>query len=427
MSTATPAKRIVLATFGSPGDLRPFLAIGRELRARGHNAVVATSELYRDQVVAAGLDFAPVRPNRLPGQQDPDFFARLLRDRQPPATIFRQMFLPSLREALQDTVRVVRGADGVVAHTLAASARLAAEVNGTPWVSVVMQPMGYFSAYEPPVVGPPSLMAVLRHAGPVATKQVLRVARGVTDAWAREWREVRAELALPPSDDHPLWEGQHAPDLSLGIFPRILGEPQPDWPAQARVTGFPFYESAADELDPALERFLAMGAPPIVFTLGTTAVNEPGHFYEISARAARELGCRAVLVADGGVTPRSTAEGIITIPFAPHRLLFPRAVAVVHQGGIGTLAEALRAGNPMLIMPYAHDQADNAWRAERLGVATVIARRRYRVAAVRRALGALLANEEMRVAAALAARRMNRDRGAARAAELIDAALGPGR
>jgi rhamnosyltransferase subunit B len=102
MARDTPAKRIVLATFGSPGDLHPFLAIGADLRARGHQTIVATSAIYRRQVTAASLEFAPVRPDRSPHQQDPDFLDRVIRDRATPAAVFREMFLPSLRESLED-------------------------------------------------------------------------------------------------------------------------------------------------------------------------------------------------------------------------------------------------------------------------------------------------------------------------------------
>ena len=424
MTRRVTGKRIVLATFGSPGDLRPFLAIGRELHNRGHDIVVATSAIYLDRVTSAGLGFAPVRPNRRPGQQDPDFFDRLLRDRQPPAAIFREMFLPSLRDSLTDMIAAVQGADGIVAHTLAASGRLAADVTGTPWVSAVMQPMGYFSAFEPPVIGPPGIMAVLRRAGPGPTRQVLRVARWVSDGWAGEWRDLRAELDLPPSDDHPLWEGQHAPARSLGLFPRLLGLPQPDWPAQARVTGYPFFGAPGETLDPDLASFLAEGEAPVVFTLGTTAVNDPGPFYDVSLEAARTSGRRAVLLGVSREQIGSLGGIVFAAPYAPHRLLFPHAAAIVHQGGIGTLSEALRAGKPMLIMPYAHDQADNAWRASRLGVACVLPRWRYRPAAVRHALGTIIDDGATAAACQVVARRMARESGVERAADMIENVFG---
>src|ERR671916_358277 len=177
MARDRPGKRIVLATFGSPGDLHPFLAIGAELRARGHQPIVATSGLYRDHVAAAGLGFAPVRPDRSPGQQDPDYLDRVIRDRVTPAAVFRAMFLPSLRDALEDLLGAMEGADAVVTHTLASAARLAAESRCLPWVSAVMQPMGYLSAYEPPLIGPRAISWAFRSLGPAATRPVLNLVR----------------------------------------------------------------------------------------------------------------------------------------------------------------------------------------------------------------------------------------------------------
>src|SRR5215203_8625 len=323
MARDTPAKRIVLATFGSPGDLYPFLAIGTELRARGHEPIVATSALYRDKVAAASLDFAPVRPDRSPSQQDPDFLDRVIRDRVPPGTVFRAMFLPSLLDSLEDLLDAMEGADAVVTHTLASAARLAAESRGLPWLSAVMQPMGYLSAFEPPIIGPRVISRVLRSLGPASTRPVLNLARRLTDAWATEWHDLRAELGLAPVRDHPLWEGQHSPTRSLGLFPRVLGEPQPDWPPQARVTGFPFYRAPHHSLNGSLRQFLEKGEPPLVFTLGTTAINDPGSFFEESRAVVRRLGQRAVFFVGDGRT--ETCEDVsgeaIAISYAPHDLV----------------------------------------------------------------------------------------------------------
>jgi UDP:flavonoid glycosyltransferase YjiC (YdhE family) len=167
------------------------------------------------------------------------------------------------------------------------------------------------------------------------------------------------------------------------------------------------------------------GDPPLVFTLGTTAVNEPGAFFAESLAAARDLGLRSVLLA--GPRARATlpeaASDAIAVEYAPHDLLFPHALAVVHQGGIGTLAEAMQAGKPMLIMPYAHDQTDNAWRAARLGVARVISRRHYQSDALRLEMSRVLKDPTAFDAAAAAAIAIARESGAKIAAELILDAL----
>jgi UDP:flavonoid glycosyltransferase YjiC (YdhE family) len=253
----------------------------------------------------------------------------------------------------------------------------------------------------------------------------LQAARWLTGVWAREWHDLRREFGFPAVAGHPLWEGQHAPRRSLGLFPRVLGEPQLDWPDQARVTGFPFYRAPDRALDPALRQFLMDGDPPLVFTLGTTAVNEPGGFFGESLAAARNLGLRAVLLvgADAPAALQDVSGDAIAVAYAPHGLLFPHALAIVHQGGIGTLAEAMRAGKPMLIMPYAHDQADNAWRAGRLGVARVLPRRRYTAAVVERELARLVRDSGVAAAAASVSRRMAHERGVETAADLILDAL----
>jgi rhamnosyltransferase subunit B len=112
------------------------------------------------------------------------------------------------------------------------------------------------------------------------------------------------------------------------------------------------------------------------------------------------------------------------VSYAPHHVVFPFARAVVHQGGIGTLSEALLAGRPMLIMPYGHDQADNAWRARRLSVARVVSRGRYRAGIVERELSRLLDDPTTHAAASRVSREVSRERGCERAADLIEAALG---
>lgn len=424
MTALARRQRIVLATFGSPGDIQPFLAIGHALHARGHQPVIATSPYYRDLVSAAGLDFAPSRPDRRPGQRDADYLDRLTHQLRSPGELFREMFLPSLRESLADLLPVVAGADAVVAHPLVSGARLAAEVHGVPWISTVMQPMGYLSASEPPVIGPAWIAATLRRAGSRPTRLAYAAARSITGAWLKEWHALRAESGLPANSAIPLWEGSHSPLLSLGLFPKLLGEPRVDWPPQARVTGFPFFACPDHGLPAPLRAFLAAGDAPIVFTLGTTAVNDPGDFYDESLAAARALGMRSVLlVGQGREGLRTAGDDAIAVAYAPHALLFPHARAVVHQGGIGTLSEAMRAGKPMLIMPYGHDQADNAWRASRIGVARIVARRRYRRDRVSRALARLLDDVAAGAAATRVAREMARDEGAQAAATQIEQAL----
>ena len=107
----------------------------------------------------------------------------------------------------------------------------------------------------------------------------------------------RHELGLPPGE-HPLFEGQFSPTLTLALFSRVLASPQPDWPPNVVVTGSVFY-NGPEALQPELESFSNDGPPPVVFTLGSSAVAAAGRFYEESLDAVRRLRIRAVLLTGG--------------------------------------------------------------------------------------------------------------------------------
>jgi rhamnosyltransferase subunit B len=233
---------------------------------------------------------------------------------------------------------------------------------------------------------------------------IARFARFVTREWSDPIYDLREELGLPPGDD-PIFDAKFSNDLVLALFSAAIGEPQPDWPASTRTTGFLFYDGDAGKMDlaPELEAFLQAGPPPLVFTLGSAAVLDAGDFYEQSALAAEQVGERAVLLV--GNDPRNlpahrVPDSICIAEYAPYSRLFPRASLIIHQGGVGTTAQALRAGKPMLVMPYSHDQPDNARRVRRLGVAKVIQRRRYRGDAVASLIGEMLAEPKYRERAA---------------------------
>jgi len=417
--------RILITTFGSLGDLNPYLALAHGLAEGGHEPVLATHAYYREIVEAEGFELRPVRPDAEP--ENRELFARAMRPRRGSEVVVREIVLPYLRESYEDTADAARDADAIVTHPLTFAAPIVAEERGLPWVSTVLAPLSFFSRHDFPVI-PPLPRAWRLYGIPGMTTLLIRVFRAITRPWTRPVRELRAERGLPPADD-PLYEGQHSPLLTLGLFSRVLAEPQPDWPPSARLTGFLFRDppSAPDDPEEArLAAFLAAGPPPLVFTLGSSAVAVAGSFYDESLAAARRLGMRSVLLL--GTDPRNRppepiGEDAIALERAAYHRLFPAAAAVVHHGGIGTLAQALRAGRPMLVVPHAHDQPDNAHRAARLGVARVLAPRRYRAAAVEGALRALLEDPHIAARAAAVGEVVRWEDGVRAACEGIEAAV----
>jgi UDP:flavonoid glycosyltransferase YjiC (YdhE family) len=267
----------------------------------------------------------------------------------------------------------------------------------------MLVPVGFFSAYDGTELPlPPLLSAPFRWLGPKSRSAYLKLGARATRFLAEPWYRLRAELGLPPATDvNPLGDS-HSPELVLALFSKVLANRQPDWPRQTVVTGFPYAPGAAGvDLPPELDRFLDAGPPPIVFTLGTVVGFDPGRFYDVSLAAARELGCRAVLIGSGAPKRLATGDDAICCDYAPFGALLPRASVVVHHGGIGTTGLAMRAGRPMLVMPTAWDQPDNAARAARLGVARVIPRPRYSPSRVASELLRLQSDEYRRRASAV--------------------------
>jgi UDP:flavonoid glycosyltransferase YjiC (YdhE family) len=278
----------------------------------------------------------------------------------------------------------------------------------------------FFSVTDLPVFPHAPWLAHARKLGPWAARPLIDMARSVTRPWMDPVQSLRARLGLPPAR-HPMFEGQFSPRATLALFSRVLAQPQPDWPPNVALTGFVFY-NGPDALAPELEEFLASGPPPMVFTLGTSAVGAAGRFYHESVAAAAELGVRAVLLTGGFAQnrPEGISRDVLVVDRAPHQLLLPRASAVVHQGGIGTTGQALRSGRPMLVVPHGHDQPDNAFRVTARGVARTLYPPQYRAARVARELERLLADDYRGRAAATAAI-VTGEGGAAAAAAALDA------
>ncbi len=413
--------RIVLCTFGSLGDLHPIVALARELTRRGHSAVVATTPSYRARVEAAGVAFHPVRPDL--DITDPSILRRAMHPRDGLRYILCELLMPYLRESYEDTASAIKGADLLVTHPVTLSAFLVARTAGIPWASVGLAPVSFLSVHDMCVFPGFPCAEWLARRGPGFQRALLKFFQRIYEPYWKPYRNFERELGLPPSRNPVLYG--HSPQLALGLFSRQLAEPQPDWPLNAHLTGFPFFEHD-DGNSPELQRFFENGEPPIVFTLGSAAVGAAGDFYDQSIEAAQLVGRRALLLIGNDPANRPTTElpeGIIAVPYAPHAAVFPRACVNVHQGGIGTTGEAMRAGRPMLIVPYSHDQPDHAYRLRKRGVARSLARHKYTAASAAREIVTLLADKGYAERAAEMGIRVRGETGAATACDLLEGLL----
>lgn len=159
--------------------------------------------------------------------------------------------------------------------------------------------------------------------------------------------------------------------------------------AHLSITGFLFYDThdtPNEDLAAAraeVAEFVQRQGPPVVLALGSTAVYEAGSFYADGIAAARAVGKPVVLLTGRDPANRPHAllgQDTLVLAYMPYAEVFPWAAVTVHHGGIGTLAQALRAGKPTLVVPYTHDQPDNAYRVRKLGVSATVPRTRFNAA-----------------------------------------------
>jgi rhamnosyltransferase subunit B len=418
--------RIVLSNIGTFGDINPLIALALELKRRGHTPVMAVPNVYRPKLEPLGLEFHAIRPDIDPTN---NVLVEMVYDiKHGTEHGLRNFLFPSLRQTYDDLLdaatKPVR-ADLLLLGELNYAGPLVAEKTGIAWASYVLAPLSFFSAFDPPVLPPYPKLAKADKKVPGFGRVIKRVARFASRKWPEPIYALRAELGLPRGEN-PLFDAKHSPNLVLALFSRVLGVEQKDWPPHTLIAGFAYYDADAGnaKLPPHLEQFVAGGEPPMVFTLGSAAVLAAGDFYEVSATAAMELGKRAVLLigSDQRNEPKQKLpETICVAQYAPYSALFSRASLVVHQGGVGTVGQCLRAGKPMLIMPYSHDQPDNARRMKRLGVAKVIQKSDYEVKNVTRKLRMMLEDPELAQKATAVAEQLRGEDGVKTACDALEA------
>jgi rhamnosyltransferase subunit B len=419
---STPPKRILLATIGSLGDLHPCLALALGLRERGHQAIIASTELYRAKVEGLGFEFHALRPDI--GAKDPEIIGVLMDMRRGPAFLLRRMILPAIADTYEDLLAAASSADLIIAGEIVFAAPLVAEKLSLPWVLALLSPFSFYSAYDPPVSPYAPSLAFLYKINRRLNRGFIELSRIALRQWWEPVYSLRRELGLRPGGD-PLFQDKFSADLILALISRAIALPQPDWPRNTVQPGYVFYDQdeAQSGLPAELEEFLQAGEAPIVFTLGSTAVHAPQTFFDQSAKAAKILNRRAVFLMGENPPPAEMKGDSIAVPYAPFSELFPRAAVVVHQGGSGTTAQALRAGHPTLIMPCGFDQPDNAARVKRIGAGLTVSRNRYDAQTAAKTLRRLLTDPGYAENAARIARQLEREDGLCGACDAIEQLL----
>lgn len=339
--------RMLLATHGTNGDVLPFIALGAALRSRGHDVTLITHAHYQHTALDAGLEFVALDTAEEYERQldDSHLLLNPLRDPEALRTFYRRnrLFEQMLAEfhALRERV-VARETVIVTRHTTGLAGLLAAEALGVPLAWVALSPS--------------QLMTL-----PITTYMYSHILHDGIN-------QVRHTLALPPVQDWRRWLDR--PQLQLGLWPDWFAPAEQQWPSTLESVGFMLHDPAEDgELPAAVHDLLREHPRPVLITGGSGQLLH-AEFYRVAVETCVATGRPALLVTrHEELIPHPLPRNIHWFARLPFRTLMPHVELVLHHGGMGTLARALWAGVPQLILADGADRPDNAARLHRLGLA----------------------------------------------------------
>jgi rhamnosyltransferase subunit B len=346
-----------------------------------------------------------------------------------PDYLVRQIMLRSLEDSAAKIDALAVGADLIVTSMFALAAPIIAQKRNVPIVPLLLQPLAILSAKAPSIM--PDLHLFVRRSpggiGQAWNRLVIKLMRAeMLRRYGKPINKVRSAYGLPAAKQAPMFELEGKIPLQIATYDPLFAPLPKDAPSNTYATGFPNFDSGTgmtDKLPVHLEQFLDEGPPPIVFTLGSFAVFAPGDFYQESLAAARALGQRSVLlIGEERTPPHDLGPDVCVVDYAPHSKLFPRALCLVHHGGIGTTGQALMAGKPQLVVAFMGDQPDNANRIVALGVGKELPAKAYTADSAMAQLKALTSDIALSARAKELGNKMIQD-GALRAAQAINEAI----
>lgn len=353
--------RIAILSFGSRGDIQPYVALGAGWAKAGHSVRLVTHGIFEAMARARGLDFAEVEGNPMEMVRAEEGRSWIESDRNPIHFVrgFRDLMAPVIRRGFAQSLEACRDADLIAASGVAFYVGYSvAEALGRPFLQAYLQPVHPTRAF-PSALFPTPLSSRSRtpgwfnltsHAG--GGMFFWQLLRPVVNGARRE------TFGLPPLSvlgPFPALQRRRAPVL-YGFSPSVL-PPPPDWGDWIHVTGYWFLDEPEWSPPADLVDFLAAGPPPVYVGFGSMTNRDPEASAALVLEALRRSGQRGLLLRGwGGLDPAHVPENIHLIDEAPHAWLFPRMAAVVHHGGAGTTAAGLRAGVPNLVVPFFADQ-----------------------------------------------------------------------
>jgi sterol 3beta-glucosyltransferase len=410
--------RVLIASTGSDGDIRPFFALAKELGARGHDVVFAAADLHERAAAEQAIAFRKLGPH-FSVEDAEAIFSPVLRIASPLKQVAFVMdaLAESERLAMPELLGLASSADVVVYPPIFVAAAAAARAKNVRHVSVQFAPIHRARNYSP--IGGnfgPILNGLLWSFG----HSMLRRA---TD---RKLNTVVAAAGLAPSKNVLLASTSRWLDV-IAVSPRVFAR-DPSWPAQTEVVGYFFLDEPSFAPDPALAAFCD-GERPVVIGFGSMLGFDAEARTNLIREAVRDLPHKVVVqsgwagLGAGGDMPAH----VHVAAFVPHGWLFSRAACAVHHGGAGTTAAAFRAGIPQAIAWHLGDQPGWGSKVKHLGVGPPsVSHKALTASWLRAVIDRMLRDMRMQDAARTLGEGVRAENGAARAASLIEAKMEKG-
>ncbi|MBE0622473.1 MAG: glycosyltransferase [Burkholderiales bacterium] len=423
--------KIGIQTWGSTGDVNPFIALAAGLAAAGHAVTLAITSAERRDFAPTGarLGFRVVQAGYIGESEEAlnDLGRELFEISNPVtqlATIFERMFDPGVAAMYAAARALCAEHELIIAHFIVHPAQLAAEQAGKPYVTVALNQGGI-----PTRLAPPSPLPDL---GGWGNALLWKLAGRMIDSMVLpSVNRLRGEQGRPPLNSYrQVWE---SPACNLIAVSRELCPRYADWEPYHQVCGyFDLPQAASDwRMPDDLARFLAQGEAPVFIGFGSMiGLTRPNADLDAATRlmleSARLAGCRAIVQSHWDVVAAMPEDArVFRLTSAPHTQLFPRCAAIVHHGGAGTTQTALLCGRPSVVVAHATDQYFWGDKLRRLGVApAVIKRRKATPAKLAAAIRKVLSTPAMRARAEEAGRKLQAEDGVSEAVRIIEQRFG---
>jgi len=338
--------KIILATYGSLGDLQPLLTFSLALKERGHDVLLCAPPEDADRVQNQQCPYYPL------GSNTREFLNQINiagpHQKNPIAWNATILFLrQEIKNQFKYLAAVVNQADLIIWNSTVYAIPSLAEYFHIPCRFLAICPQSIPSSYHP-------FFHLSNHNMPRWMNKFTWLAGYQLEniVCKRVINEERIKLGMPPIRE--IYDYKLGDEVLVASDP-ILGRIPSDYKHPCVQLGY-FHASVKGELDTDLQNYIAAGPKPVYIGFGSMTIEKYAKKFEVFVRQVAQATQHRLVISGVADAHGEIAKGCYAVGPVPHSLLFPQMSAVVHHGGAGTVAAAARAGVPQITVPHFFDQ-----------------------------------------------------------------------